>query len=220
MRKVLLAAIIFGFGAGVGLSTYESKWNTIALVSPSDTGRTVANIDASYDFSRLEGVALNSASQERLVEVAKVFEENGDVGIILGHFVTRNGFGDPVMACSLYDKIEIVFYASGMAVNGAPSQMVVSGRCEVGEDLNLINPIWISVSKLFHGMPRSEELTDPVFPTTELKFVNMGMAWPVDWYVHSVRLKDSDERTDDLFIDATALRRIHPVLLSFSWPKN
>ena len=179
--------------------------------------RDPAAIKKVYDFSHLEGSALNYAAKQRLLDVVKVIHDQKDVGVELGHFVIRGEGGQKAFACQRYSKVVLNFEGDGVAVAGELPQMEVEGTCEISSDINSIAAVWIPVSKIL-----GEPVADGEFAFNEghqakLKFANVSDQWPKTWMLRSVKLVDPTGQNGEVVIPPAELNGImkKPFVLNF-----
>ncbi|MCB0341174.1 MAG: hypothetical protein H6626_12540 [Pseudobdellovibrionaceae bacterium] len=217
-RNIGLSLFIFLAGLLFGLSTSYNSWDGIFFVyTGSADHRQPAAINKIFDYSHLEGTALKLAAQERLVESAKVEVSDRQVGIALGHFVTKSDQGRKILACQRYSKLELEFIAPGIAVNGLPPKMIVESPChENDQDINRMATIWLPLGELYASAP-SDNFEQQYFnnlPVT-LRMENLGGQWPDKWVLNSVQLKGE---MDDLTISKDDIRLL-PKNVEFTVPR-
>ncbi|MEI7972959.1 MAG: hypothetical protein WCH11_01175, partial [Bdellovibrio sp.] len=152
------------------------------------SARDPAAIRRMYDFSNLQGSALQTALQTRLIDAAQVVARDDQKGIELGHFVVLNEKGEKVFACQKYSQVVMNFEAVGIAVAGAKPEMEVEGPCEMSENINKISPIWIPLARVL-----GEPVSDGEFDFMEgqkirLRFKSVSDSWPKNWDLKNVRL--------------------------------
>jgi len=206
------------FFIGVLISWNSSEFpmeNTYSIVSKSS--RDPAAIKKVYDFSHLEGSALNFAAKQRLLDGAKVIHDKKDVGVELGHFVIRGADGEKAFACQRYSKVILGFEGDGVAVGGELPKMEVEGSCEISTDINRIAAVWIPVSRII-----GEPVADGEFDFREghpakLKFANVSDQWPTTWMLKSVKLVDPTGQNSEVAVPTEELKQIlkKPLILQF-----
>ncbi len=178
--------------------------------------RQPAAIPKNFDFSNLHGSDLRMASKKRLLEDAKIVRNDQSVGVELGHFVEMGDSGQREFACQRYNKIEMIFYAVGMAESGDVPEMTVEGPCVMTSDLNRISTIWIPnmIAKQQKTTISELQLFDerPVF----VKFQNVGHDWPTEWALQSIRMFSS-ERTTELAFGSDEVKRFSQNRIKFNW---
>src|SRR3712207_2818747 len=89
-------AVVVGYFVG------SASWSGKIYLAEADlngNSRNPAAIRKDLDFSRLDGAELITATQKRLVSAAKVVLQDNEVGVELGHFVTRGEDGQRKLAC-------------------------------------------------------------------------------------------------------------------------
>jgi hypothetical protein len=212
-------AIIIFVGAAM-LAAYfgSSSWNGTVYVSngmytSEENARTPAAIRKVFDFSHLEGTALTSALQNRLLSDVKVMSQEGQVGIELGHFVTHNEAGDKVFACQYYNRVELSFVADGVIEGGERPTMVVEGPCSFSANINRIDAIWIPVAKILAEQPGNMELTFNDSTPVNLRFRNVGVVWPKNWSLFSIRMFDQEKTGHEITVGEGEMRRLFSRLI-------
>lgn len=158
-----------------------------ASLGPSSL-RDPAAIRRMYDYSNLQGSALQTALQHRLVDGARIVAENGNVGLELGHFVVQDASGDKVFACQKYSKMVLSFEAEGIAVAGEKPTMELEGVCQMADNINSIAPLWIPVARVLGEPVMDGELDYRDAQPVKLRFAHVVDAWPKRWALKSVRL--------------------------------
>ena len=218
-----LAPFVFALAILGGFFVATTSFRGLIYVHSDyfNNGRNPAAIRRSFDFSHLEGSALQLASRRRLVTDAQVvLAESGMVGVELGHFLTRDDSGRQVFACEFYDRVSMRFEAEGVADGGEKPGMVVEGPCSVplAEDLNRMAPIYIPVARIM-GMPAadSEALTFPDIAGVQYKFSSVGTQWPRHWILQGIRLFNQHEPTRDISIGAAEMRKISSKAISIQF---
>ncbi|GIL18825.1 MAG: hypothetical protein BroJett040_25760 [Oligoflexia bacterium] len=210
--------LLFFFALGVFI-TYQSQSfkNSNLALSSSSPSRDPAAIKKVYDFSHLDGSALDSASKQRLISGTRVHSQNGDVGVELGHFVVRGDGGAKLFACQKYSSVTLQFEGDGVATGGEKPSMEVEGNCEISADINSIAPLWIPVARIL-GEPVSDGEFDyrdekPI----RVRFSNVVDQWPPVWRLISVKLSDRQNSQGDVIIDEKELKKIsdRPVFVDF-----
>jgi hypothetical protein len=197
------------FFCGVMLSRYSKNFpyaNSVTIVShPS---RDPAAIKKTYDFSHLEGSALNYAAKQRLLDGVKMIKDKKDIGVELGHFVIRGEDGQKAFACQRYSKIILTFEGDGVAVGGELPRMEVEGNCEISSDINSIAAVWIPVSKIIGEPVADGEFDFREGHPSKLKFANVSDQWPKTWMLRSVKLVDPAGTNGELAVPNSELTSI------------
>lgn len=197
MRNALaVGLVILAFGA-FRVGVYLVK---------KGSSRGPAAIPRNYDYSHLEGQALQIAKQDGLLRGARVVSANGEFGIELGHFVAKNNAGAITTACEIYDSIELTFYAGNMAVSGEPPEMVVTGDCSPGDDISTIAPLMIPYQRILGTSVRDRDFDNFANESLQVTFHNVSDEWPVYWALQSIRLTDEDG--DELRVNLSDIQRI------------
>lgn len=177
-----IAAFLLAFAGSLALT--HNRWKSIVYVSQA--GRGVAAVNSNNDFSHLEGMELASASKERIIESATLEASSEFLAIRLGHFVTRDSSGQKVLACDLFDRVAMTFYASGMAISGEPPKMTIDGPCLADEDANFMRTIELPLRLVFSAGEGTSVSFDEL--SVKVHFENTGSVWPPSWYLAGVQL--------------------------------
>jgi len=197
------------FLGGFVVSWYSKQFpdaDSVTIVSNSS--RDPAAIKKTYDFSHLEGSALNYAAKRRLLDGVKMIQDDKDIGVELGHFVIRGEGGQKEFACQRYSKIVLSFDGDGVAVGGELPKMEVEGKCEISPDINNIAAVWIPVSKILGEPVADGEFDFQEGHPAKLKFSNVSDQWPKTWMLRSVRLVDPSGANGDVEIPPSELNTI------------
>jgi hypothetical protein len=210
--------LIFFLGVGILIPRYSTQFPETIAEASKTISRDPAAIRHVYDFSQLDGSALDQASKQRLVSGAKIRRVNEDIGIELGHFVVKGIDGQKTFACQKYSQIVLQFEGDGSASNGEKPTMEVEGTCEISaSDINAISPLWIPVAKIL-----GEPVADGEFDFREghaikIRFANVMQEWPSVWRLKGVKLVDQADPTKEVSIDDKDIHQFSdkPVIVSF-----
>src|SRR5262245_13906368 len=104
MRKE--KAIKIALFVGILMASAAAFWFGLHFVNQTDD-RQPAAIPSSLDFNDIEGTALKRATQEKLIDGAKVVVAGTTVGLELGNFAVRGPNDSTTDACAIYDKVEL-----------------------------------------------------------------------------------------------------------------
>ncbi|MCB0351575.1 MAG: hypothetical protein KDD38_10350 [Bdellovibrionales bacterium] len=200
-RKLIQVAIVIG---GLVLCFLAFQLGSNLLFNSSE--RSPAAIPKIYDYSHLAGEALLEAAQDRLINGVKVISAGGASGIQLGHFVVKNDQGLSVSACELFSRVELVFFAGGMAVSGDSPKMIVIGPCTPGENINVIAPIMIPSAKILDAPVRDQEFSDFSDNAVTVKLENVSDTWPRVWILQSARLVGA--HSEEIKVEDKDIRRV------------
>lgn len=215
---VFCAAVCLGGFAG------RKSWNgAIFLTSTSFTSnlRNPAAVHRDLDFTRLDGTELLTGTQNRLVSSARILlEKGGEMGVELGHFVTRDEQGNKRLACDYYDRMRLTFEAEGMAASGERPAMIVEGPCRTGADITRIEPIWIPVARIVSEKASDMDLTFPDDEGVTFKFQDMTGEWPRRWHLTNVRVFNDAETSRSVELSTEALRAINSKPVVLAWPSK
>lgn len=190
LKQFLEVLCFLGF-VGTGFVVMQQSWDGVVYIYAGSDERLPAAIKKTYDFSHLKGMALQNASRERLLSAARITRHSkGQVSIELGHFLTRDeATHRQVLACDLYDRVEVVLSAVGVANAGATPSMTVEAPCHVStKDINMIEPIWIDSKEILKQVPGDHEFMFHAKYTSSIKFADVVDAWPEEWEITSVKL--------------------------------
>lgn len=216
MRRQLYSTILLVAGAlaGAYVSTLESN-DTNDGLAPMRAQRNPASIRKNFDFSQLDGSALEYASKQRLVTGAKVLQEADQIGIELGHFVVRNGLGQKEFACQRYKHVTMSFEAEVVDNVSEKPKMEIEGSCEISANVNSISPIWVPVAKIMSEVPGDGEFTFRERTPMTVRFSGVAGNWPKKWVLKSVKLVD--ETSSVIAIETKELESLvaKPITLSF-----
>lgn len=215
-RLQALGILVFVAVAGWAAHSINSRNFGVVYVDLGD-GRGPAAVRRAYDVSHLDGLALSKKINDRLVGDAKVLRKDGAIGLELGQFVTEVGQRKQ-LACSVYNRIQMVFQAEGEAVSGHAPEMLVEGHCVTAEsDVMWMRPIWIPISEILRSPTSTNDLSFYDQEPVSLKFSFIGDQWPKRWVLNSLRLYHSEKTGGDVIIDRKDVRAASPksILLEF-----
>lgn len=211
-----IAVMVLGFGFGFFVSKNATHFPQLAYQS-TKSSRDPAAIKRVYDFSDLQGTALDQASKQRLMTGAKILKHADEIGVELGHFVVKGMGGQKAFACQKYSQIVLEFEGDGSAVNGEKPKMEVEGSCEVSQnDINSTSPIWIPVAKIL-----GEPVADGEFDFREnhpikVRFANVNQEWPTAWKLKTVKMYDQGNSSQEFKIDERELQQMSkPLIVNF-----
>ena len=214
--KVILGTLVTVLGALWGGWVSTESWNGIAYYYIGDK-RQPAAVRKVIDFSHLEGSALQLASKKRLLADAKIISTDDGVGIELGHFITRGSDGGKQFACYVYNRVQLVFYAEGLAVAGDKPTMTVESNCLIGNDINRISAIIIPVNKVLKEKPGDLELKYLDGNPISIQFEHVVDQWPQEWSLGSVKLFNQMTPGQEVFIDHQQVREEAPQPIKMVW---
>ncbi|MCB0355889.1 MAG: hypothetical protein KDD40_02720 [Bdellovibrionales bacterium] len=217
--KAFNAAIMFIFTVALGMTVAIRSWKGMVYWYP-EKSRNPAAIKKVFDFSHLEGRALEMASYKRLVVDALVTDDTDSLGVELGHFVVKGLNDQRQFACDVYNKVELVFESADMSVSGEPSKMKVEADCNVHKDINRIDTVWIPMRKILQEKEGDKELQFTEKGGVHLTFYNIGDRWPRAWTLSNVKLYNDDDFSKMLQIDRSQMREILNKPLTLLWDKD
>lgn len=215
---VNFACLLFFFVLGI-----FAAWSSREFPNQNDIAengrptRDPAAIKRVYDFSNLQGSALDFATKQRIIDGFKVIKEKNDIGVELGHFVIKSAEGDKLFACQRYSKIILSFEGDGAAVGGELPNMEVEGKCEISADINSIAPIWIPISKFLNEPANDGEFDYLEGHVAKIKFSNVSDRWPKTWILRSVKMIDGSGKFGEVAIQSAELNSLSksPVIVNF-----
>ena len=222
-QKWFAGVAFFCAAVGIGGFAGRKSWNgAIFLTSTSFTSnlRNPAAVHRDLDFTRLSGTELLTGTSNRLVSDARILLEKGEMGVELGHFVTRDEQGNKLLACDYFDRMRLTFEAEGMASSGERPAMVVEGPCKTGNDITRIEPIWIPVTKIVSEKAADMDLSFPEDEGVTFKFHDMTGEWPRRWHLTNVRVFNDAESNRSVELSNDALRTIRPRPVVLAWPSK
>jgi hypothetical protein len=151
--------------------------------------RNPASISSSrYDFSKLDGTALEMAAKDRLLRGLKIVRAGHLGGVELGAFRMK-GLDDRIAdVCDVYSKVEITFMAGDMAVGGEPPLMILTGRCELSPSGDEIAAMLVSSAAILPLPPRDRDMLINANNHLHAEFKNIGDSWPRLWVLKSISL--------------------------------
>jgi len=162
---------------------------------PASSGdRSPASIQRVFDFSNLEGGALQAAAKHRLFNSIDVESSPGstETSIRMGNFVLLNDKNQKDFACGFYDKLILEFEADGISVDGEKPKLTIEANCQVGENINFMKPIQVPVAKIKSQAPGNSEFK--FFQNKEpitFKVSNSAAQWPKHWVLSNVKLTNT-----------------------------
>ncbi|MEO0335853.1 MAG: hypothetical protein AAF202_05645 [Pseudomonadota bacterium] len=196
--------------------TYRSWNGTVYVFVDDGENRNPAAVKQNMDFSTLRGSDLSLASQKRILQEARVIQKSAQVGVQLGHFITRRANGKKAFACHMYQSVILKFQAEGVAENGETPEMEVSGSCKIGESVGRIAPIWIPARQILAEKPGNVELSFNEPYGVSFRFEHIGSAWPLVWNLTSVTLQ-SEQASQKLHISDQEMLNLLDEPLTVSW---
>ncbi len=217
-KKVVGFSVFFVMAMAGSLFSLVSWDGKVFFPVHPKSARDPAAIRRKFDFSDLEGTALNFASKKRLLEELKIVKREDQVGLEFGHFVVRGENGTKVFACQEFKKVHLVFEADGFAINGERPKMEVDANCVIAEDINRMAPIWIPSGMIKASKPADGEMTINDVTPLSLKYSNLGDQWPKNWILTSVNLyKTTPTESGAVRMGIAEIQDIKGTPLSLEW---
>lgn len=217
MSGVFLFCAALAVGAGLGRLSWHGA---IYLTSTSFTSRNPAAVHRDLDFTKLDGSELITGTRNRLVTTARVLLQPGQMGIELGHFVTRDEQGNKQLACEFYDRVRFRFEAEGVATAGERPVMEIEGPCRTGADITRIEPVWVPVAKILGEKPADMDVTFPENDSVTFRFQNMAGEWPNRWHLQSLRVFNDAEVSRAISFSHEDLHRLNSKPIVLAWPSK
>ena len=217
--KTLSAAIMFTLSLAIGVTIAVRSWKGMVFWF-TDSHRNPAAIKKVFDFSHLEGRALEMASYKRLVADALVVDDKENIGVELGHFVIKDNQNRRQFACDVYNRVELIFESADMSVSGEPSIMKVEASCNADKDINRINTVWIPMKKILLEKEGDIELQYRDHDNLYVSFSNIGDRWPRAWMLSNVKMYNEEDFSKILQIDRAQMRDIMKKPLTLVWDKD
>lgn len=184
--------------------------------------RGPAAIPRNYDFSNLVGEELKIAATERLLGGAKIITAGTLSGVQLGHFQLKDSQRNLVGACDIYGRVEMVFQAGDMAVNGEAPEMIVTGPCETTDSGDEILPLMFDYKLVRRLAVKDRELQSENNSLLSVRFRNVSDSWPKIWVLSSLRLEESARAhhgsKNEIQIAGPDIKRILSKNLIIEWP--
>ncbi len=193
-KKLVAGAILFMFAVTIGGAISTSTWNGAIFVSNSkylQNERNPAAIRKVFDYSQFDGEPLKVRSMKRLISDAEVISQQAQVGIELGHFVTKGEGGRGQLACDFYNRVTLQFEGEGVFEFGEKPVMTVEAPCTISADINRIETIWIPHVRLMSENREPALTIETTYPDqsgVHFKFDHMTSVWPREWTLVGVRL--------------------------------
>ena len=222
-RQTVGAVSFFAVALVVGVVLGRSSWDGTIYLSKTSfllNSRDPAAIRKDMGINKLDGDELITATQRRLVSAARVLLQNDDVGVELGHFVTRDDKGDRQLACDFYDRVCLKFEAEGFASGGDKPVLEVEAPCKTASDITRIEPIWIPVQRILAEKPSDSDLTYPDQDGVHFKFREMAGEWPAHWRLQAVRLYNEAEGGREVSLSGRDLRDLREKPIVLNWTNN
>jgi hypothetical protein len=209
------------FCLGVYVSVFKTK-NIVDYINTADyftkvPSRDPAAIQKSFDFSGLDGSALEKAAKQRLLSGLNIVKKPDELGLELGHFVIKDEEGRKIFACQKFDRVTMYFEGEGSAVNGELPKMQVEGICEISEDINKISALWIPIHKIIREPVAEGEFNFKDTKSIVIQFMNVSESWPRVWRLTSVKLEDSKNESHFLKLENQDFQEFRAGPLVVTW---
>ncbi len=122
------------------------------------------------------------------MDQTEILQNGSDVKIRFAHFSTRGGIEGAQSACGVYQKIEFVFFAEGVAVSGQPPQIRVKSPCDHSSLENNYFVQSIPIAELMNRKPSAVGTEGFRYNRAEISIENFDGFWPENWLLHEIRL--------------------------------
>ncbi|MCB0406962.1 MAG: hypothetical protein KDD34_02095, partial [Bdellovibrionales bacterium] len=182
MENKKIHLFIFSLFVAMGAYLTTHSWGGITYVYLGEgESRLPAAVGKGIDFSELKGSAFSLASRQRILQEARLIYQGTDIGVELGHFITKSQNGEKAFACNKYSTVQLQFVAVGIAESGESPVMEVEGDCVIGKSIGKIEPIWVPAAQLLSEIPANMELQINEPYHVNFKFDHIGSQWPKTW---------------------------------------
>ena len=209
--KTLGAIIVFVAVACVGRFYSMNKFAGGEVVP-----RTPAAIPKTFDYSHLEGAALETAVQRRLLTGTEFIKSNDGIELHMGHFVTNDSSGQPAYACDVFNYVVFQFEAEGFAVAGERPSLAVEGPCVMATTVVEMVPLIIPIEKVLKEKPGNVELNYMNGVAISLKFTNMTEEWPTQWVLSGIKIYNREDGRS-VIVDQKSVRALASEPLTMTW---
>src|SRR3954469_4352928 len=116
-RNHAFGIVAFVCAVVIGAAVTVATWNGKIFVSKSqylENVRNPAAIRNVFDYSQFDGEPLKIRSLKRLLTGEQVIAQQSQVGIELGHFITKGEGGRGQLACDFYNRVSMTFEGEGV----------------------------------------------------------------------------------------------------------
>ncbi len=151
--------------------------------------RDPAAIRQTYDFTNLNGSALDIALKQKVLGDLEIVKTAGNFGVSFGHFAFSTSDGQKFLGCEYYEKVVAVFESEGTAVNGEKATMEVSAPCKYSDNLAKIKAGLVPIKKIMAEVPQDGEMSFQGEIPVNIKFQNLSDSWPTQWHMITVRME-------------------------------
>jgi len=181
-----LTSFVFLFFAGYFISKKSWDGNFFIYLdntySPSisiDT-RTIASVSSDNAHISLKKVKEDDPSNNHF----SVINNENTIQLYLTHLLIKTPGGGRVLACQKYQKVDLTFIASEMAVHGHTPEMVLKTDCNFDTDTLQMGPFLIPKKKILKS-PISQQLFSS--NNSALLFHHVSFHWPEKWILSQIR---------------------------------
>ena len=204
LSSVFLAGLVVCLSFFVAKEAYKQERRGRRGIAST---RGPASIQKVFDFSSLQGSALEYAAKQRLAYSISVAKSDQESVIEVGNFVLSNDSNQKDFACGYYDQVTLEFDAEGIAVSGEKPHLTVQTGCDVADNINNLEPIHVPVQKLKAQAPGESEYKfyDAKRPMT-VQMVNSATEWPSQWVMTDLRFTNSQFPSRTLHLGSDEIR--------------
>jgi hypothetical protein len=232
MKRHKWAVLLFVFFLFAGFRLSTDSWKGMLYVYLGEDQRSPAALHHLKDFSRLDAKSLSAAAHDQLIANAEIVRDDKQLGVKLGHFLTRTNDGKREFACrvenhpGVYDTLEMTFVGLGVSDSGELPTIEVESSCRSSADLDWLETIWIPMGEIASKIGSAGAGTNYGFsgedPDGKNKFSvsvkNMPSSdWPEVWVLTKVRLFHSANPDDSLIVDTANLKPELKSKFTFDW---
>ncbi|MBX7231292.1 MAG: hypothetical protein K1X29_04305 [Bdellovibrionales bacterium] len=216
-KMTRLALVVFLSFLAVGIYTIHNRPFGLVFVELGN-GRSPAAIKKTYDVSQLEGIALSKKIQERVIGEAVIVQHSENIGIQLGQFVIEGNENRKILACSVYNKVQLKFMAQGEASAGGSPMMTVESDCRISEEnILMIQPIWVPTKIILFSPTSTKHFSFEGSEPISIEFQDINEQWPRKWILQSLKMYNSENKEQQISISRQEILQVAPHSLVMEW---
>lgn len=222
MKHSRVAFLLFFVCAYFGFRMASNSWQGVRYVYLGDD-RAPAALHNLRDFSKLDAKALSLAAHNQLVSHAEIIRQSDQVGVKLGHFITRTAEGRREFACAVqnrsgaYDRISMSFMGLGVSDSGEVPTVTVETNCKSSTDLDWLETVWIPMNYIAALGNNDQEIQTYEAEPMTISIAGMTSDWPESWVLTKVRLFQEGRPDEAMVVDTTTMPSIEKQKFSFEW---
>lgn len=171
----------------VGFSIASQSWDGVSYWKGQSAtkDRSLSSLNHRSTLSFTKSSLSELYSEKNVVFGGQVLSAQDSLGISLGHFIESVGKNKKDFACNKYNKVKLVFYGKGVAINGKSPEMRVIANCSTSKNLGHLNPIWVPFKKIYQSRAKNMSIAGLNY---QIIFSNMGFGvdWPNEWGLDKV----------------------------------